>query len=104
VNSSPPALVDAIGYGYASGFLFSHNIPIPPDLRNEGGRTDINPVTGQRLDEVAQRELSEMTDEEKEREAERLFVLFERMRRLGVVDVENPVRSAQQAGRFEEVE
>ena len=63
-------------------------------------------MTGQYLDEAerAQRELREMTDEEKEREAERLFVLFERMRRLGVVDVENPVRTAQQSGRFEELD
>jgi len=44
-----------------------------------------------------------MTEEEKEREAERLFVLFERMRRLGVMQVENPVRRAQQEGRFEEL-
>ena len=44
-----------------------------------------------------------MTDEEKEREAEKLFVLFERMRTLGV-GVENPVRAAQQSGRFEELD
>ena len=44
-----------------------------------------------------------MTDEEKEREAERLFVLFERMRSLGV-GVENPVRTFQQSGRFEELD
>lgn len=63
-------------------------------------------MTGQKVTEEherAQRELSLMTEEEKEREAERLFVLFERMRRLGVVQVENPVRRAQQEGRFEEL-
>jgi Guanine nucleotide exchange factor synembryn len=43
-----------------------------------------------------------MTDEEKEREAERLFVLFERMEKLGVA--QNPVRSMQQSGRFEELD
>lgn len=48
-------------------------------------------------------DLSEMTDEEKEREAERLFVLFERMRSLGI-GVENPVRTFQQSGRFEELD
>jgi hypothetical protein len=75
-------------------------------LQHEGGRTDVNPVTGQKVTEEherAQRELSLMTEEEKEREAERLFVLFERMRRLGVVQVENPVGRAQQEGRFEEL-
>lgn len=44
-----------------------------------------------------------MTEEEKEREAERLFVLFERLKQTGVVDVKNPVEVAQQSGRFEEV-
>jgi hypothetical protein len=48
-------------------------------------------------------DIAEMTDEEKEREAERLFVLFERMRSVGV-GVENPVRTAQQSGRFEELD
>jgi hypothetical protein len=104
VDSSPTSLIDAIGYGYASGFLFSHNIPIPPNLQTpEGGRSDVNPVTGQRLDTEPELDLSQMTDEEKEREAERLFVLFERLRRLGV-GVENPVRTAQQTGRFEELD
>ena len=44
-----------------------------------------------------------MTDAEKEREAERLFVLFERLRATGVLNVENPLRTAQQTGRFEEL-
>ena len=38
----------------------------------------INPVTGQRLDMEAPDEGPPMTEEEKEREAEKLFVLFER--------------------------
>ena len=38
---------------------------------------EINPVTGQRRDMENAPEV-EMTEEEKEREAERLFVLFER--------------------------
>ncbi len=42
---------------------------------------------------------SAMTEEEKEREAERLFVLFERLKATGVVDVKNPVER-----RFEEVD
>jgi Guanine nucleotide exchange factor synembryn len=103
VNSSPSELVDAIGYGYASGYLFSHNIPMPTDLQS-GGRADVNPITGQRLDaETSGPDLSEMTEEEKEIEAEKLFVLFERMRKLGV-GVENPVRAAQQSGKFEELD
>lgn len=46
----------------------------------------------------------EMTDEEKEQEAEKLFVLFERLKATGVVEVVNPVERAVREGRFEEVE
>ena len=87
--------IDNVGYGYASGYLFSRNIPVPQTAME--GETDepsgegerprgsvshnrpVNPVTGQYLDRERQPEdLPQMTDEEKEREAERLFVLFER--------------------------
>ncbi|RUS34363.1 hypothetical protein BC938DRAFT_481003 [Jimgerdemannia flammicorona] len=46
-----------------------------------------------------------MTDEEKEREAERLFVLFEKLK-TGVMDVENPISMAMREGkgRVEEIE
>ena len=85
-------------------------------------RYKINPITGQRLDmENTEDTGPPMTDREKEREAERLFVLFERysrsltnpgasiandghrLRATGVVDVENPVTKAYQEGRFEEL-
>ncbi|KAL1839804.1 hypothetical protein VTK73DRAFT_3914 [Phialemonium thermophilum] len=45
-----------------------------------------------------------MTDEEKEREAERLFVLFERLKKTGVVDVQNPVEQAFREGRVQELD
>ena len=65
---------------------------------------EINPVTGQRRDMELAVEGPEMTDEEKEREAEKLFVLFERLKATGVVDVVNPVEQARREGRFEEVD
>lgn len=43
-----------------------------------------------------------MTEDEKEREAEKLYTLFERMKRTGVMNAENPVEKARAAGRFEE--
>ncbi|KAK1093049.1 hypothetical protein LTR48_003095 [Friedmanniomyces endolithicus] len=100
-----------IGYGYASGFLASHGIEFlgnATGARNLGSEveTSINPVTGQRLSAEEGRDGSggqEMSEEEKEREAERLFVLFERLRATGVVDVVNPVQKAVDEGRFEEV-
>ncbi|KAK5109991.1 hypothetical protein LTR62_006358 [Meristemomyces frigidus] len=107
--------VQNIGYGFASGFLMTHNIAIPAHLaeasgqRSEGNITtggDINPVTGQNLSAEAaygNTGTDDMTEEEKEREAERLFVLFERLRATGVVDIKNPVQQAVEEGRFEEL-
>lgn len=101
------AFVKNIGYGYAAGYLMSHRIPIPESAKATSsgeGQIPINPVTGQRLDKEEEVKLPEMSQDEKEREAERLFVLFERLRATGVVDVKNPVHQAMAEGRFEEVE
>lgn len=105
-----------IGYGFASGFLMSHNIDIPANAAEAGSiasdgdfeeSLDVNPVTGQRRSAEKQDKPQEneekMTQEEKEREAERLFVLFERLKATGVVDVKNPVQQAVDEGRFEEL-
>ncbi len=91
----------------------THNLPVPENtmgredpgakLTSVDGR-EINPITGQRRDMEPEDELPEMTDEEKEREAERLFVLFERLKATGVMEVVNPVEAAQREGRFEEVD
>ncbi|KAF1958174.1 hypothetical protein CC80DRAFT_558968 [Byssothecium circinans] len=107
--------VHNIGYGYAAGFLQINGLQLPSgelDGDAEGGNNDkatnetveVNPVTGQTRDMEPELHIPEMTDEEKEREAERLFVLFERLRATGVVDVENPVAQAVREGRFEEVD
>lgn len=44
----------------------------------------------------------EMTDEEKEREAEKLFVLFERLEKSG--GMENPIKKAMREGKMEKYE
>ena len=95
----------------------THDLPVPDTvLKGEDGSDDlegrlttvdgkeINPITGQRRDMEPQDFGPEMTDEEKEREAERLFVLFEKLKATGVVNVLNPVEQALQEGRFEEVD
>lgn len=73
--------VENIGYGYASGFLIQNNIAIPAsaseELAGESSRP-VNPVTGQFIHKEKDVDLPKMTQEEKEREAERLFVLFDR--------------------------
>ena len=103
------ALVQNVGYGFASGLLLQQNIPIPENAleawstsESEGsgasvgnritqengaskesqkpitGKGSMNPITGQRKEFETKVEEPEMTQEEKEREAEKLFVLFER--------------------------
>jgi hypothetical protein len=77
--------VENVGYGYASGFLFQNDIPIPESAAQafsagdgRGGQRPVNPITGQFIDTENFADAPEMSQEEKEREAERLFVLFER--------------------------
>jgi hypothetical protein len=86
-GSDANAYVRNVGYGFAAGFLLSHNLPVPESAKDaystgssktrEQG-VPVNPVTGQRLDAEPADTGPKMTREEKEREAERLFVLFER--------------------------
>ncbi|KAK9246883.1 guanine nucleotide exchange factor [Lipomyces tetrasporus] len=95
-----------IGFGYAIGYIVNHKIAVPDDVLRENmdkyPSDNINVVTGQRLDTEDQfSPLANMTDEEKEREAERLLVLFERIRANGVINVENPIRTAVESGRFQ---
>jgi hypothetical protein len=82
-SSNAEEFIYNIGYGYASGFLVTHNIPIPASTlsgESSGSSKQINPITGQKLESepIHDDPFKGMTDEEKEREAERLFVLFER--------------------------
>ncbi|KAK8432252.1 guanine nucleotide exchange factor [Phyllosticta citricarpa] len=110
--------VHNVGYGFASGFLLSHNIAIPEnameafsnqgqheeDGQDETSRSStVNPITGQRYEDEEPSTEPGMTMEEKEREAERLFVLFERLKATGVVDIKNPVEDAIQSGRIQEL-
>jgi hypothetical protein len=109
-DRDPLTLVRAIGYGNASGFLSNRGelIPPPAEEPQESGSTTygtkrtVNPITGafEAADSVPAG--SDMTEEEKEREAEKLYTLFERMKRTGVMSTENPVDKARASGRFEE--
>lgn len=101
-DSNAYILSSLVGYGNVAGFLFNKGVmssPPPPssdsdvgiDVAAPDGRT-INPITGNTM---ARPEAPNMTDEEKEAEAEKLFVLFDRLERSGVIPKEqNPVRKA----------
>lgn len=76
-------LTKNIGYGFAAGFLAARGIEMPQNASeayatNHGPDAQLNPITGQRWAAEPKDEDPPMTMEEKEREAERLFVLFER--------------------------
>ena len=77
--------VHNVGYGFAAGFLISNNITMPENAAEACATADekaqpalVNPITGQRLAMEDPTDATPMTQEEKEHEAERLFVLFER--------------------------
>ncbi|KAJ6443069.1 guanine nucleotide exchange factor synembryn [Purpureocillium lavendulum] len=102
--------VENVGYGFASGFLFQNNVPVPASASEafstgdvSGAQKPVNPITGQFVEKEKPVNEPEMTQEEKEREAERLFVLFERLKRTGLINVQNPVEQAIQEGSFREL-
>ena len=90
-------MVKYVGYGPLAGFLLSRNLtpffetPGANEKKNvdvsAGGEEVVNPITGREWETEND---SEMTDEEKEREAERLFVLFDRLNRNGIIKVQLP--------------
>jgi hypothetical protein len=107
LNPASPAvsLSSHVGYGNVAGFLFHKGLlsalgpsSTASSLRTPSGDV-INPITG-----TVQGNNTEldMSDEEKEREAEKLFVLFERLEKSGVLPHDqNPVRRAAQSGRLQ---
>lgn len=72
----------------------------PPAGTTDAEGAPINPITGIRNQNRSTSE-DEMTEEEKEIEAEKLFVLFDRLEKSGMGV--NPIRKAQQEGKLEEL-
>ncbi|GBE78960.1 predicted protein [Sparassis crispa] len=104
-DSDAGTLASYVGYGNAAGFLFHKGVtaaPPRPTTSNVPVATTsgmpINPITG--VAEVP-REAPEMSNEEKEREAEKLFVLFDRLEKSGAIPPsQNPIRKAAQDGKL----
>lgn len=105
-----------IGYGPCAGFLTNigqaHAIP-ESEMKDSSGRP-IDPITGKVLptaEEMTRQDaesgFSQMTEEEKEAEAERLFGLFDRLDKTGIIKVDknsHPVQKAVDSGRFQEID
>lgn len=77
------------------------NAPPPNPNANPGPSTakdgkSINPITGTTAEKQTS-SVDDMTEEEKEREMEKLFVLFDRLEKTGALpESQNPVRKAMQ--------
>ncbi|PWN36222.1 uncharacterized protein FA14DRAFT_52984 [Meira miltonrushii] len=105
-----------IGYGPCAGFLTNigqaHAVP-ESEMKDSSGRP-IDPITGKVLpttEEMVRQDaesgFSQMTEEEKEAEAERLFGLFDRLDKTGIIKVDkssNPMQKAVDSGRFQEID
>lgn len=121
-------LTAEIGYGPCAGFLVSigQGHVLPSGYEKLAGKEQrvVDPFTGKFIpsaEELARQDaesgLAAMTEEEKEAEAERLFGLFDRLERTGVVKVsmtngqqqgeqqlQHPVRQAVETGRMQELD
>lgn len=101
-DSDASTLSSLFGYGNVAGFLFNKGVmsaPTPPDsssssgpqLTTASGET-INPITGTTMPDTKP-ELPDLTEEEKEQEMEKLFVLFDRLEKSGAIPPsQNPIR------------
>lgn len=81
------------GYGHVAGYLFQNGMLAGVEhdrLRAGAGSNDIDPITGEVKRQESENPFANMTDEEKEREAEKLFVLFEKLNATGVIKAAFP--------------
>ena len=79
-------MVQYTGIGIVIGFLVNRGLFTAQLQEKYSNSTEPkwNPVTGQTEGEDLYKDIKEMTDEEKEIEAEKLFVLFERLNKAGI--------------------
>lgn len=95
-------LAQVMGLGFAARFLSGGAGKVTELPSDQTDLAAVNPVTGQSLEAEAldqkradaQQEWDAMTEEEKEREAERMFVLFDRLNKNGIITVTNPFEQA----------
>ncbi|KAG6890774.1 hypothetical protein C0992_012747 [Termitomyces sp. T32_za158] len=106
-DSDASVLSALVGYGNVAGFLYNKGVLSAPHAPSPTTSTytpstaaaSINPITG--TTNNPRQDLPEMTDEEKELEAEKLFVLFDRLEKTGAIPPsQNPIRKAIQEGKI----
>lgn len=106
-DDDPKTMVGQIGYGPCAGFLVNSGFGYGMPTGKEDGTNDedddveatlgtsIDPITGQSTTSPLRPQddpLASMTEEEKEAEAEKLFGLFDRLNKTGIMKVPHPVR------------
>lgn len=88
-------MINFCGYGNCIGYFMNCGIEIPNinDVISNSNSTGfkINPITGSVIDENEQEKLKKeweaLTDEEREKEAEKLFILFDKINQNGIFKV-----------------
>ncbi|TIB79691.1 hypothetical protein E3Q22_02358 [Wallemia mellicola] len=100
-DNDPTKMSSTIGFGNAAGFLFSKGLLSAG--AGDPAETGVNPVTGA-YEEARSGGPEEMTEEEKEAEAEKLFDAFDRLNRNGIIKTSNPMQDPKNQARFQEIE
>ncbi|KAF5322717.1 hypothetical protein D9619_000863 [Psilocybe cf. subviscida] len=100
-DSDAHTLCALVGYGNVAGYLFNKGIltaPPPADATTSTASSstvaeeDLDPITGMKRQP---KPALDMTEEEQEREMEKLFVLFDRLEKNGAIPPDqNPMRKA----------
>jgi len=104
-DSDASLLASYVGYGNVAGFLFNKGFMNAPPRSTTGNAPTVSP-SGQPIDPITgtvkeEQPPLDMTDEEKEREAEKLFVLFDRLEKSGAIPPsQNPIRKAAAEGKL----
>ncbi|KAJ2924963.1 hypothetical protein H1R20_g12120, partial [Candolleomyces eurysporus] len=107
-DSDASTLSGYFGYGNVAGFLFNKGVMSAPPPSESGPSNpptttatgeSINPITGTTVQPKSG--IPDMTEEEKEREMEKLLVLFDRLEKTGAMPKDqNPIRKAIHEGKF----
>ncbi|PVU95457.1 hypothetical protein BB561_001815 [Smittium simulii] len=96
-DSNTGKVIEMLGFGNTIGYFKTRNLFLSINLdeitekygQNHLTGVNFNPVIGaEETSTGLDKALEDMTDEEKEKEAERLFVLFDKLNKTGIIKVE----------------